>query len=244
MVRDGRTPVLKNEPVMYAVRIHRQEGVTEADIEDYLSSLGGSYFMVEETEANRAHFQGFVYSRLAEQTCRVRLKTKFPMVVGNNGYSFKKVLKPDEYQIYVCKGDAKNGQKGEPPKVVCSQGIEYTQDWIAHNHEEYWKHELAEAREYKKNKGRANDVIWEKVDELKEVTSQAVIDIIIDTYTNVGKSYDLYGVRRLRNVIMSKYCKKWRAHMKCIANLDEVTTALETHKYNQKDIEGLDYDGF
>lgn len=226
--------------IMYHVRIHEVDGVDDNSIADFMCGLDGPYVISKETEAKRVHYQGFVISRIKEGTIRARIKKAFPTAVGNKGYNLKEAEKPESLPRYICKGDSKDA----PPTVVCKRGIMYTDDWVAEQHKLYWEHELAEARELKKAKQNVTEVIWEKVDQIEgEVTCQKVVSIIVDCYTAVGKAYDLWGVRRLRNVIMSKYCKKWKAHMKELANLDDVAIALSTGKYNGEHIvgeEGLD----
>lgn len=223
--------------IMYSIRIHAvDDGVNNDSITKLVSDMEGSYLMVKEKDANREHYQGWVISAIPEQTLRARIKKAFGQCVGNKAYSFKATEKPEDYMKYICKGTAIAG-----PEVVCKYGVEYTDEWIEEKHLEFKSHELYTAYELKKKKGSANEIIWERVEQYKdEVTPNKVVSDIIDVYTELGKPYDIFYVRRLRNVIMSKYDRKWRATMKQAVNADDVAAAYESRNYNGNPIVGED----
>lgn len=218
----------------YHLRIHQVDGVNITSLAEFLLDwIDGPYLFAEETKANREHFHGIFLSNVKIQTLRVRIKRAFPGAVGNNGYSLKVARKPAELARYICKGASKD----EPPNIRFQNGHKFTSGWIGEQHELYWQHELAEARELKHEKARINEIIWERVDAIKgDISVEKVVNIILDCWTSVGKMYDIYTVRRFRNVIMSRYCKNWKKLMESIINTDDVCVALVTRKYNNQDI--------
>lgn len=205
-----RVATLNNESTCWAIRIHQCDGVNDDTITDFCNNLDGACVMAKETEASRIHYQGWIISGLKEITLRVRIKKAFPTTVGNRGYSLKEVRELEKYLPYVCKGT-----REIPPVIVFRRGIQYTDDWISAQYDSFWKDDRSTSYEMKKSKMSAHDMIWEKVDKLDKVTPRNVCMVIIDTYTSVSKSYDVYGVRRLMNTIMSKYSPQFR---KAIAN--------------------------
>lgn len=222
----GRANVDDNK-LMWALRLHVVDGVDHNTVADFLRGMDGAYLLAEESEANRVHFQGWLITGLKDVTLRARLKKSFPMLVGNKGYSLKPV-KEDTYVRYCLKGT-----RTEPPVVVAKYGMDYTDEWIENEWRQFWAHEKSDAYELKKAKASVTEVIWAKVEALTvPITPTNVVDIIVDVYTAAGKPYDEYGVRRLRNVILSKYYPAWRRHMKAVINMDSVATAFDTHIYN------------
>jgi hypothetical protein len=215
---------------MYAVRIHVvDDEVTGSAVADFCGALDGAYLMVQETEgcleATRTHFQGWVFSGLAIGTIRARLKTKFPQCIGNKGYSLKPVDDPAKYIPYCLKGTRR-----DPPLVVCLYGPTYTDAWVHDNWKVFWEHDLSAAYEHKKKKQSVVETIWEEVDAMETVTLQKVTSTIVDKYTSVGKPFDIYGIRRLRNVIMSKYDSQYRKLIKQQVDMDDIGSAYDLLK--------------
>lgn len=224
------------EYTVWAVRIHECDGVNDDSIAAFCCKLDGAYFMAKESEANRVHYQGWFVSKIKDVTLRARVKKAFPSVVGNNGYSLKPARESEKYMRYICKGT-----RDMLPLVICKKGIEYSEDWVKSQWEAFWQHEASEAYELKKSKQSVTEVIWSKVDKLEVINSTTVVNTIIKCYIAVSKPYDIFGVRRLRNIILSKYDKTYARKMEIAVNMDDLG-AVEYINNSKDDILGGDID--
>lgn len=218
-----------NEHTVWALRVHECDGVDDNSITNFMSKLDGPYLVAKESEANRVHYQGWFISKIKDVTLRARVKKAFPSVVGNNGYSLKPAKDADKYMRYICKGT-----REVPPVVVTKHGILYTDEWVKNQWEAFWQHEASEAYELKKAKMSVTETIWSKVEQLPEINMDSVVKLIIKCHVAVGKPYDVYGVRKLRNVIMSKYDRSYINKMVIAVNSDDVSAA--DCLYKNKDV--------
>lgn len=225
---------------IYAVRVHQVDGVTDERISEFFGNIQSSYVIARESDSSRVHYQGWLVTEMKDVTIRARLKKAFPECVGNKGYSLKPLREtPEVYMRYCMKGTETQG-----PVIVCAQGLEWTQDWIAEQHTKFWSDERAKAYGYKKAKMNVTEQIWAEVDEVSKVRPvkvEDVVDIILENWTAVGKPFDTYSVKRLTNTILSKYSVGFRRKFKETILCDY--GAFQIHEnnpgYNQG-VEGFD----
>lgn len=117
----------------YAVRIHEFSDDVCSRLCDFVKSIPGSYVFARETEATRAHFQGWIRSDIKQQAFRVRLKKAFPECVGNKQYSITMVKCHDSYARYILKGT-----RDHIADIVCFSGIQITRQYLQAEHDAYW----------------------------------------------------------------------------------------------------------
>lgn len=198
-------PKLTDEAVVWTVRIHEVDGVTRDHVTSFFSRMDGAYLVVREADASRPHYQGWAISRLKEVTLRLRIKTAFPDLVGNKGYSLVACREPEKYMKYVLKGTRES-----PPDVVCVSGVEYTEEWRSAQHDAFWAAEVSTAYEAKKAKLSAVEKVWAIVATLDKVTPRRVGAIIIKVFSDAGKPFDVFQVKRLTTTIMCRYDPEFR----------------------------------
>lgn len=212
--------------VLYTLRVHQLDGVTDASVAEFMSGLDCAYVMVKETEARRTHYQGWAVSALKDVTLRARLKKAFPAAVGNKGYSLKPAEDGAAYMRYCLKGT-----RDTPPQVVCRQGVQYTDEWLQNEWSEFWKHPKSEAYELKKAKQSVVEMIHGHFEVYKgPITPAYVTDVIMDAYIKANKPFDVFAIRRLLNVIMSKYDPRYRLQVRQMI-LEGVPAAYEPAEY-------------
>lgn len=102
-----------------ALRIHESDVLTREAVVDFLGTSATGYFVVREVVAARPHFQAIVYTAQTINAVRVRLRRRFPDIVGNRDYSLTLVKKEPNYVRYLCKGSGPSS--GEEPDVVACQ---------------------------------------------------------------------------------------------------------------------------
>lgn len=117
----------------YTIRVHEINDTIRERLVRQLERTGGSFLLVRETQANRAHYQGWVRTDLTQQTFRVRIKNALPECVGNRAYSIGAVRDLEAYFAYMMKGT-----REEVPDVVAYWGIDLSEEIIRDKHRAYW----------------------------------------------------------------------------------------------------------
>lgn len=116
----------------YAIRL---DGTDYTKLKEYMDKDGGAYFIVREGGEENPHFHGLIYSVKKLPAFRSGfVRAVLDGAHGNGAYSLTKVKDLDKYERYMCKGESMETE----PDVVATNGIQYTDEWVAGKHEEYW----------------------------------------------------------------------------------------------------------
>lgn len=180
---------------VYAIRIHDLADDFRRRVSSFFEGTGGSYVVARETDASRAHFQGWVRCDLKDQALRARLKKSFPECVGNKGYSISKVKDEEAYGRYILKGT-----KEAIADVVCFHGLTVTEEFLMNEHRAYWSR--AE-KPSKSNRSMIEEVHEWTVEKMKEahVSREDIARRICETLAARKKSISVFHVRGMTNTI-------------------------------------------
>lgn len=181
----------------YAVRIHDLAADTVDRLRDFVKGVGGSYVFARETDATRAHFQGWIRCDVKPGTMRAKVRKAFPECVGNKGYAMPQVRDHEAYARYILKGT-----KEEIAHVVCYCGIDINEEFLQAEHRAYWSvHE----KPSKSNRSICEDVEeWAKSQTWDDTWSkkEAVARRVCDTITARKKAMNLFYARGVYNTVM------------------------------------------
>lgn len=149
--------------IPFAIRVDLTDG-DRPRLKEWLDkNSAGSYLAVAEThdgENPHAHVVVWIEKKLSG--VRTSFKRAFEDKVGNSGYSLKPCDDDVEaYMRYMCKGNSKE----DAPDVICSMGLDYTDEKVAAAHEAYWVNNSALTSNKKKRKAIPNaETVIEKLE--------------------------------------------------------------------------------
>lgn len=119
----------------FALRCDFDRDADKQRLSDWLSSNADSFLVCyEEVDDENPHVHAILYSGKKIDALRKSFKRIFEEKRGNGAYSLKPCSGDvDSYIAYICKGS-----EDEPPEVICSQGLEFSDERVQLAHERYW----------------------------------------------------------------------------------------------------------
>lgn len=128
----------------------------------------------------------------------------FPGATGNGGYSLTAVEDGSKYRRYVCKG----ADPDTAPEIVGRQGVEFTDEWVASQHESYWEvnKQLQEARE--KRKRPVFEVVYQEcvTEHVLWHDDKTIAKKYIKHMSEANKGINLFQIRSSVNLLKIKLC--------------------------------------
>lgn len=192
----------------HAIRIHELDQTFRVRVLAFFKDINGSYVFARETDAARAHYQGWVRCDIKQQALRARLKKHFPECVGNKGYSISLVKDHEAYSRYILKGT-----KESRADIVCYCGIEITPDYLAAEHRAYWS---THDKPSKSNRSIVEEVeewvrsqAWENIEEKKRDVARR----ICETITAHKKGLNSFYARSIYNTVMFRNSSNFQEDM-------------------------------
>lgn len=192
--------------VYYAVRL---DGDDSASLSTFLALLGCYFIVRESVSGQNVHMHAVVYSSEKLKTIRSRFLRAFPACSGNGSYSLTTVDDVDKYHRYLCKG----ADKDSAPEVVGRQGLLYTDEWVASQHESYWQvnDQIASSKSSRKrsvfeivyDQCVSEDVYW---NDSKTIAKKWVLAL-----SQANKGINIFAVRSNVNLLRIKLCKDDKA---------------------------------
>lgn len=187
----------------YAIRIHK-DSVSQLEFMTFVENIDGSYIFVEETDANRDHYQGIVKTATKENTLRMRLK-RIIKVKGNHSYSMKIVRDYDLYLRYLMKGKG----EGSYPEIVARQNILLDFNKIKNLHYEYWNYKN-NTKDKSKN---LIDFLYDKLKVYESNTKEIVVREIIDYYIVNNKPINTFYIQSQARLLLAKLNDTYKAQL-------------------------------
>lgn len=184
----------------HAFRIHESERATTETIKKWIREQDGTILVVRETDATRAHFQGYIRSPIKINTLRARIKKEFG-ACGNASYSVSKVKDTKLYLRYLLKGT-----KESAPDVLYSTGLEMTPEKMQELHTEYW----TVSRETKKGSKSLVEEAFEFAEMTEGVTSLTLAQYLVSRCIQRKKPFDTFQLRRIKNVVMAARDERYK----------------------------------
>lgn len=173
----------------------------EAKFKEALAKLDGSYLVVREF-ANREHLHAVVYSQHALPKVRRTFYNTLGKV-GNGVISMKRCPDPVGVIRYICKGENSHPEpRGDPPEVVCREGLWTSDECIRKAYDEYW----ALSQKCKDSKGLSftNKIMFYMEHRQIEFTQEAVCKAVVDHLMMDKQALNDYYIMGVTRMIMAK----------------------------------------
>lgn len=192
---------------MYSIRLHKEF----VESLDWLDQYG--CFIVEESDANRIHYQGIVKYPNKIASLRALIKAKNPLMIGNKAYSVKQCKEEyDDLITYYCKGT-----KDSLPVVVKNTLLI---DNINERYKLYYEVKLS--RE-KRSKGSLYERVFDGCSD-SLCNPDLVISHIVKYYIEQGKPINEYQIKSLALTYLCKNVEGYGVRLKnrLVSQLDHL----------------------
>lgn len=197
-----------NPPYRYALRIDL-DGVSGADCLQHISCHADNYFVVREGGDDNPHIHAFFISDSKLPALRKAVQRFLSGDRGNASYSLKECAEDYAgYLRYLCKGES----SGDLPDVVGRSGLDYTDDWVKGQHDEYWVNNATIVKARQKRKGMKGPTVVDQLEErVKErrVSWEKKQDIAreyIMMYKEAKKPISIHHARAVVNTVQVLLC--------------------------------------
>lgn len=195
----------------YALRL---DGHNHLPFTSFLATLG-SYVVVRETvddegSPTNPHMHALLVTDQVIKVVRSRLiRALFPSgsgpgVRGNAAYSLTAVADAAKYRRYICKGV----DEISLPEVVGKCGVEFTDEWVSDQHEQYWDvhRQLKEAASRQKRSVLEDVLAACTAQQIRWDQDVKICKIYINELVKRNKVINVYSVRSSVNLIKVKLC--------------------------------------
>lgn len=195
----------------YALRI---DGHDHAALSAVLSSLG-AYIVVAETvdddgTPTNPHMHALLICDRKIKDVRNKLvRSLFPSgstsgVRGNAAYSLTAVADAAKYRRYICKGL----DEVSLPEVVAKCGVEFTDEWVSDQHEQYWDvhRQLKEAASRQKRSVMEDVLAACTAQQVRWDQDVKICKLYINELVKRNKVINVFSIRSCVNLIKIKLC--------------------------------------
>lgn len=195
----------------YALRL---DGHNFSPVTAFLATLG-SYVVVRETvdeggQPTNPHMHVLLVTDQPIKVVRSRLvRALFPAgsgagVRGNAAYSLTAVADAAKYRRYICKGV----DEVSLPEVVGKCGVEFTDEWVADQHEQYWDvhRQLREAAARQKRTVLEDVYAACVAQQVRWDQDVKICRIYINELVKRNKVINVFSIRSSVNLIKIKLC--------------------------------------
>lgn len=193
---------------LHAVRVHDLSDDTRTRLCSFAQAIPGSYVFARETDAARAHFQGWIRCDIKPQAMRVRLRKAFPECIGNKGYSLTQVKDEEAYKRYILKGT-----REEIAHVVCYSGIQINEEFLAAEHRAYWSKAEKATRSNRPIVDEVEEWVklqkWDDINYKEKDVAQRVCDVIVAK----KKALNMFYARGVYNTVMYRASESFRDYV-------------------------------
>lgn len=192
----------------YALRIDL-DGVDAPAVAAFLGQHSDSHLVVREGGDDNPHTHAYLTSDKKLPAMRKAVQRFLSGDRGNASYSLK--LCADDYSgylRYMCKGES----SGDLPDVVGRCGLEYTDEWVKTQHEEFWVNNVAITKARQKRKGMSGPTLLDQLEErVKErrVSWEKKTDLAreyIRMYKEMKKPINIHHARAVINTLQVVLC--------------------------------------
>lgn len=192
-------------PLSFALRVNVLGPADISNLNVWLSKHCSTFLVCRELEQSNDHCHVYGVTDLSYKVLQTSFRRSFPEHIGNESYSLKQCdAQVHDYLKYMCKGDSVESAAN----IVCRQGLDFTDEYLAELHAAYWvsNAELMQNSRKRDNLKMRGTVVEQLEKECKAAKldgsdREAVAKLLVQKYVEARKPVNVYQCKSVVNTV-------------------------------------------